>query len=220
MKLPRWDCRNNALLKRQLEEWTLAELDKLDNELMDRMTELVTERDIRDMEAMQSDEFFKWSEEQFRREPLRARVVQAVKAAKAAKAAKSKDKAAKAAKAAEAKDRIKRLTGNDPELLQLAIGEFTRGQGRPKGSKKTDIKVKKRELLEYAAIDVERIHYIWQNTIWEDKRGHRNRTQTPTAVEIAARRWGFGVGELRKFRKNFASFIIAKRRYLPPPVSA
>jgi hypothetical protein len=171
MKLPPWDCRND-LARRHLEEWTLDQLDKLDNEL-------VTERDI---EAMQSDEFFKWSEEQFRRQQQRARVV---------KAAKAKDTRL-----------LTRLTTNDPELLQLAyrILSHKRGQGRPKGSRQTDIVGEERALLEYAAIDVVRIYDLWQR-----KLGHRYRKESPTAVEIAARRWGVGVNELRRFRKNFAS---------------
>jgi hypothetical protein len=117
MKLPLWNCRNNPLARRRLEEWTLDQLDKLDNELAMKHAELVTERDIRDMEAMQSDEFHEWwAEEDFRRQQ-RARVAQAVKAVKAAKA---KDKA-------KAKDLIKRLTANDPELQRLAIRLLTRG---------------------------------------------------------------------------------------------
>ena len=49
MKLPRWDCRNDED-RRLLEEWTLDQLDKLDNEL-------VTERDIEIMVLMNRDEF-------------------------------------------------------------------------------------------------------------------------------------------------------------------
>ena len=187
MKRPPWDCRNDEA-RRHLEEWTLEELDKLDNEL-------VTERDIEIMELTSSYEFHEWwSEEDFRQQ-LRARVVKAVKA---------KDTRL-----------LLRLTANNRELQQLADRLLIPKRGRPKGSRKTDIKGEKRALLEYAAIDVVRIGDIWQ-----DKLEHRYRTRRPTALEIAARRWGVGVDELRKFRRNFASLIIAKRRYLPPPVSA
>src|SRR5262245_37612885 len=56
MKLARWDCRNESN-RRYFEEWSLAQLEKLDNEL-------VTERDIEIMELMGSGEFHKWSEQQ------------------------------------------------------------------------------------------------------------------------------------------------------------
>jgi hypothetical protein len=188
MKLPRWDCRNEADRK-HLEEWTLDQLRKLDNELDKLNDQLVTERDIEMMEAMQSDYFFKWSEEQFKRDQQRARVIQAVKA---------KDTRL-----------LLRLTANDPELQQLWLLTLKR-RGRPKGSRKTDIVGKKRiisadivgeerEVLEYADADVPRIYDLWQRQL-----GHRNRKESPTAVEIAARRWGVGVAKLRKFRKNFS----------------
>jgi len=170
MKLPRWDCRNNALLERQLEEWTLAQLDKLDNDL-------VTERDIEIMHEWTDQEF--WSEEYFWRQQQRARIV---------KAAKAKNKKL-----------LWRLAANDYEFQQLALWLLTRGRGRPKGSWPTDIVGEKRALLERAAIDVVRICDIWQ-----DKLGHRNRKERPTAVEIAARRWGVDEDELGRFRKNFA----------------
>ena len=98
MKKPRWDCRNDED-RRLLENWTLDQLDKLDHEH-------VTERDI---EAMQSDEFFKWSEEQFRRQQQRVRIV---------KAAKAKDTRL-----------LTRLTTNDPELQQLAVRVLTLSAG-------------------------------------------------------------------------------------------
>jgi hypothetical protein len=179
MKLPRWDCRNNPLLRRRLEEWTLDQLDKLDDEA-------VTQRDIEIMLRMNTDEFHEWWAAEPFRQQLRARVV---------KAAKAKDTRS-----------LLRLTANNPELHQFAIRALTfkRGEGRPKGSRKTDIAGEKRALLEYAAIDVVRIGDIWQDNIWEDKLRHRNRTQSPTAVEIAARRWDVDVDELTKFRKNFS----------------
>ena len=174
MKLPPWDCRND-LARRHLEEWTLDQLNKLDDEL-------VTERDIEIMLRMNSDEFHEWSEEQFRRQPLRARVM---------KAAKAKDARL-----------LTRLTANDPELQQLAyrVLSHKRGRGRPKGSRQTDIVGEERSIFERAAIDVGRIYDLWQR-----KLGHRYRKERPTAVEIAARRWGLNVDELRRFRKNFAS---------------
>jgi hypothetical protein len=174
MKKPPWDCRND-LARRHFEEWTLAQLDKLDNDL-------VTERDIEIMELTNSDAFHEWSEQQPKREQQRARVI---------RAAKAKDA-----------NLIKRLIANDPELQQLAMRvlAFKRGRGRPKGSKATDIVGEKRVLLERAAADVHRIYDLWQR-----KLGHRYRTQRPTSVEIAAQRWGVGVGELRRFRKNLAS---------------
>ena len=197
MKQPLWNChRNNALLQRELERelenWTLALLDKLDNDL-------VTERDIEIMEAMNSnpdyrewvyqefernieiieatmeamdsnDEYHKWvyqllwSDQQLKRMQLRARVV---------KAAKAKDTRL-----------LLRLTANNPELQQLADQLLIPKSGRPKGSRKTDSRGKKRiisaditpderSILERARIDVGRIYDIWQATIWEDNRTHR-----------------------------------------------
>jgi hypothetical protein len=174
VKKPPWDCRNDEA-RRRLEEWTLDQLDKLDNEL-------ATERDIEIMLLMNTDEFHEWSEEQFRRQQQRARVV---------KAAKAKDA-----------NLIKRLTANDPELQQLAVRVLTlrRGVGRPKGSRPTDIVGEERSIFERAAADVHRIYDLWQR-----KLKHRYRTESPTAVEIAARRWGVGAGQLRRFRKNLAS---------------
>ena len=195
MKLPRWNCLNDEH-RRHLEEWTLAQLDKLDNNL-------VTQRDIEDMEAMDSNpDYHKWawelffpSDQQLKRQQLRARVV---------KAAKAKDMRL-----------LWRLTAKDPEVQQLADQLLTRKRGRPKGSRKKDIVDKnkrvisadivgeERDLLERAAIDVYRIYDLWQDTIWEDNRSHRYRTQSPTAVEIAARRWGVDAEELRNFKRNF-----------------
>lgn len=175
MKKPLWDCRNNDLARRRLEEWTLDQLNKLDDQL-------VTERDIEILQLMNSEEFFEWSEQQSKREQQRGRVV---------KAAKAKDA-----------NLIKRLTANDPELQQLAVRvlTFRRGRGRPKGSWPTDIVGEKRVLLERAAADVHRIYDLWQREL-----GHRYRTESPTAVEIAARRWGCDLDELKRFRKNLAS---------------
>ncbi len=143
--------------------------------------QLVTERDIEIMQLMNSDEFFEWSGQQSKREQQRGRVV---------KAAKAKDA-----------NLIKRLTANDPELQQLAIRVLTyrRGRGRPKG-RPTDIPEETRVDLERAATDVRRIYDLWKR-----KLGHCYRTDRPTPVEIAARRWGFDVDELKRFRKNFAS---------------
>jgi hypothetical protein len=174
VKPPLWDCRNDSA-RRRLEEWTLDQLNKLDDQL-------VTERDIEIIQLMNSDEFFEWSEQQSTREQLRARVI---------KAAKAKDA-----------NRIKLLTANDPELQQLAVRvlTFRRGKGRPKGSRKTDIVGEERSILERAAVDVDRIYDLWQREL-----KHRNRTERPTAVEIAARRWDIDAGQLRRFRKNFAS---------------
>jgi ribosomal protein L34 len=171
---PRWNCRNEADRKR-LEEWTLDQFNKLDDQL-------VTERDIEIMQLMNSDEFFEWSDQQSKREQQRGRVV---------KAAKAKDA-----------NLIQRLTANDPELQQLAVRVLThrRGKGRPKGSWPTDIPEEKRIALARAAADVRRIYDLWKR-----KLGFRYRTQTPTAVEIAARRWGFDDDELKRFRRNFAS---------------
>jgi hypothetical protein len=63
MKLPRWDCRNEADRK-HLEEWTLDQLRKLDNELDKLNDQLVTERDIEKRWPRLSEQFFrvdKWS---------------------------------------------------------------------------------------------------------------------------------------------------------------
>jgi hypothetical protein len=175
VKPPRWDCRNNDLARRRLEEWTLDQLNKLDDLL-------VTERDIEIMQLMNSDEFFEWSEQQSKREQQRGRVV---------KAAKAKDTRL-----------LTRLTTTDPELQQLAVRvlTFRRRRGRPKGSRATDIVGETRVVLERAAADVHRIYDLWQREF-----GHRYRTERPTAVEIAARRWGADADQLRRFRKNFAS---------------
>jgi hypothetical protein len=201
MKLPRWNChRNNPLLQRELEcefeNLTLDQLNRLDNNL-------VTQRDIEDMVAMDSNpDYHKWvwelffpSDQQLKRQQLRARVV---------KAAKAKDARL-----------VLRLTAKDPELQQLADQLLTPKRGRPKGSRKKDIVDKnkrvisadivgeERDLLERAACDVYRIYDLWQDTIWEDNRSHRYRTQSPTAVEIAARRWGVDAEKLMNFKRNF-----------------
>jgi hypothetical protein len=123
-----------------------------------------------------------------------ARVIQMVKAED--KAAKAKDKAAKAA----IRNALKRLCGNDPQLLKIAAW-FKRGPGRAKGDPrpKSDLPDIVRAILPDASSEVDDLRNLWKMPMHY---GKRNRTMKPTAIEIIARRWNIEPKTLRSYRSN------------------
>lgn len=90
----------------------------------------------------------------------------------------------------------------DPKLARLVVREFTRklpiGRGRKKGdSRPADINPFLRYVRMNAADDVKRIRSIWKQTF-----NKQNRTDDPTALGIAARRYGLAEDDLDNWRKN------------------
>lgn len=158
-----------------LEKWTLAQLDKLDEP---------TQRDINSYIQTMTNDAYGEDRARFFGELLqRGKLVQAV----------------------EARDTttINRLTANEPELQRLAIQLLTqkRERGRKKGDRRdTDHKPHTLEVLREAARDVTRIYDIWKRDF-----GKRNRSNHPTAVDIAAGRWGLDPEEIVRYRKTFAA---------------
>jgi hypothetical protein len=77
------------------------------------------------------------------------------------------------------------LIGNDPELRLLARRLLhQRGRGRRKGERRPgDLTNDQRRAREAALKDAERIREVWQR-----KFGRTNRKESPTALDIAARR--------------------------------
>jgi hypothetical protein len=103
--------------------------------------------------------------------------------------------------AVRAKDRatVERLA-DTPELRQLALREALRQhrRGREKGEQRPrDLPQTTKWGCEEALEDVEHIRRIWKRHY-----GRRNRAMEPTAIEIAARRWGIKDETLINFKKN------------------
>jgi hypothetical protein len=85
---------------------------------------------------------------------------------------------------------------NTEELLRLAFKRHKRG--REKGERRPrDLRQLTKWCCEEALADVEHIRQIWKNAY-----GKRNRTSEPTAIGIAARRYGIEVDTLINFKKN------------------
>jgi hypothetical protein len=87
------------------------------------------------------------------------------------------------------------------ELRRLAFRRHRRG--REKGERRPrDLAELTRWCCEEALADMERIHQIWQRPPPYGY-GRRNRAIDPTAISIAARRWGIeDVDTLINFKKN------------------
>ena len=82
------------------------------------------------------------------------------------------------------------------ELRRLAFSPHRRG--REKGEPRPrDLPQLTRWCCEEALADVKRIRQIWKRHY-----GRQNRTIEPTAIEIAARRWGIKDETLINFKKN------------------
>lgn len=100
-------------------------------------------------------------------------------------------------------DTLTRLAANDPALAQLAIRMLppnAPGRGRKKMPRMIN-PARRRYRLCCAAHDVERIQQIWKGEF-----NKTSRTLSPTAVQIAARRWGFDVNDLIRYRKEKKPF--------------
>jgi hypothetical protein len=84
------------------------------------------------------------------------------------------------------------------ELRRLAFKRHQRG--REKGERRPrDLSQLTKWCCEEALADVEHIRQIWKN---EPTYRKRNRAMDPTAIGIAARRWGIEVDTLINFKKN------------------
>jgi hypothetical protein len=99
----------------------------------------------------------------------------------------------------EAIEDLDRLIGSDPELRKLALDRLRpRGRGRRKGERRPgDWTADERRRLEAALGDVGRIRRLWKAEL-----GKQNRTEEPTAVQIAARMHGFEEIDLVAFQSN------------------
>jgi len=103
--------------------------------------------------------------------------------------------------AAKAKDinALKRLCGDDPQLLKIALW-FKRGSGRAKGDpRRSDLPDTVRDLLPDASSEVDDLRNLWKMPMHY---GKRNRTMKPTAIEIIARRKNIEPKILQNYRKN------------------
>lgn len=110
----------------------------------------------------------------------RGRLIQAVR---------SKDQAA-----------VARLADTE-ELKRLAfrVAFEKHGRGREKGEgRPQDYSQHLKAALEEASREIGLIRKIWASEF----NGKRNRSNDPTAIDIAARRWGIDPGALINFRKN------------------
>lgn len=97
------------------------------------------------------------------------------------------------------KDR-KILAQLDPQLVWATL---LPGRGRKKGeSRPGDLPWYTRASCELAASDIDRIREIWNRPPPDQGYGRQNRSAAPTAVQIAARRWGLSEETLINFRKN------------------
>jgi hypothetical protein len=83
-----------------------------------------------------------------------------------------------------------------PELLRLALKPHKRGREKGEQRPRDLPQLAKWGCIE-ALADVEHIRRIWKNEF-----GKRNRSESPTAMEIAARRWGIDPEVLITFKKN------------------
>ncbi len=83
-----------------------------------------------------------------------------------------------------------------PELLRLAFKPHRRGREKGEHRPRDLSQLTKWGCIE-ALADVEHIRRIWKNEY-----GLRNRSESPTAMEIAARRWGINAEVLITFKKN------------------
>lgn len=84
------------------------------------------------------------------------------------------------------------------ELRRLALSSLDHRRGREIGDQRpNDLPQTTKRCCEEALADVEHIRQIWKTTY-----GKRNRSASPTAMEIAARRWGIDDTLLINFKKN------------------
>jgi hypothetical protein len=171
-KIPPWDCRNDAARKR-LERWTQEQLNLLREPPGLRELPDDLYRELR----MHSDaSYMSSTEERLGKKLKRGRVIAAVEA-------------------------LGQLTDNDPELRTLALQLFRKrqpGRGRKKGQSRSGEPTKEeRRAFEAALKDVDRIREIWKREF-----GRRNRKESPTASQIAARRHRVDQERLENYRKN------------------
>jgi hypothetical protein len=101
-----------------------------------------------------------------------------------------------ARKATEALDK---LIGDDHKLRALVLDKLRqRGRGRKKGERRpNDWTSDERHELEAALKNVERIRQVWRINF-----GRVNRSEPPTAMEIAAGMYGFDEDDLVRFKKS------------------
>jgi hypothetical protein len=110
----------------------------------------------------------------------------------------------KIAQAVEQRDykELARLTAKRRDLLTLMfrLQDRKRRRGRRKGDPRpSDLPQVIKDVLPLVSTDVDRIRHIWKKTY-----NRTNRTEAPTALEIAARRWNIEpeIDSLINYRKN------------------
>lgn len=178
MTLPHWECRNSADQKR-LEAWTIERLVELDKqEILQLLHHSI---DHQSSSSVLSS--FLSSYAQFSSNGIKRREVVA--------AAMARDVEA-----------LVRLADTE-ELRRVAFGiafPQPRGRGRAKGEPRPgDLPRDLKEACKFAMRDVERIQSIWMEHLGKRNRGP---SAAPTAVDIAARRWGIVPDTLINYRKN------------------
>lgn len=96
---------------------------------------------------------------------------------------------------------IERLTVEHPELRDFAVqlSTYKRGRGRLKNERRPDDWSRdEANAFPFAAEGVSRIRAIWKRYF-----GKQNRTAPPTAIDIAARRYGINEERFRNMLKNY-----------------
>lgn len=170
----RWDCRDQKD-QEGLEEWTNEQLDAADK---DDPLRLLLHKQPHDtyrkikMLASRSENYATREQSELRRNLIKS-----------------------VRKAIQAQD-FQALADMAPLLRRLGAKRDPRG--REKGERRPDdLPESVREALPHASADVGRIRDIWFHRF-----GKRNRGADPTAIQIAARRWGIDPSYLEGYKKR------------------
>jgi hypothetical protein len=175
---PHWVCHSEADIKR-FEAWTNARLDEIPTWFEEEFGQTAANMTRDDYLLLQDPKFAAAVEQDASTRLKRSRVI---------RAARAKDHEA-----------IARLA-DTVELLRLALRLMSKRhqRGREKGEPRPgDLSQLTRRCCEEALADVKHIRRIW-----ESEYGLRNRAMDPTAMDIAARRWGIKDEVLENFKKN------------------
>jgi hypothetical protein len=203
-KLPRWDCRS-AHDQMLLEEWTNKQLNLLDEP---------TASDLQfELDMANDDTFADAVSKDLGRTLIRGRIINAIRGYKET-AEEKRFHAAMGIKVDVAPNfsNLVQLVGNKPEWFRFALWQLWQlahrpsvigkknNQGRKKGeSRPSDYSPLERDILSDASNDVDRIRMVWKRHF---KKQNRSERQPPTAVQIAARRYGVGERLLMNWRSN------------------
>jgi hypothetical protein len=178
---PRWDCRNERE-QNELKRWTLEQLRLLDEP---------TGADIQfELDLVNDDSYANLTSTYYGDALMRGRIINAIRGYKFDDE-EYQDKAPNF-------ETLVQLIGNEPKWFRFALQQLWQlahrppppgkkdSRGRKPGEPRpTDYTTEEREKLDEALHDVSRIRWIWKH---KHPAKRQNRTQSPTAEEIAAER--------------------------------